>query len=275
MPEHPLSEGSLHYTDHPGAEPPFVLVHGFACAGEDWQPQVTALAGDHRVLTVDLPGHGHSPAPPGGVDIEVCARAVVSLLEGLDLSGAVLVGHSMGCRVVLETARLSPARVAAVALVDGSRFAEGDPEEAARTMRARVEAAGFARLRDTLFGGMFTGERVPAEREAILARAAAVPVSVAEPLFVSMAVWDAGRLEGVLDAVAVPLLVVQSTYMDASGTRASIPDGLDLPWFEVLRRHVPDVRIERLTGTGHFSMLEAPAVLERWLRELAAQAVAA
>src|SRR4029078_8103557 len=93
---------------------------------------------------------------PHECSIEHYGGDVAALVNNLELKGVVLVGHSMGCRVVLEAARLIPQTVAGVVLVDGSRNATSDPDGAEAAARAAIEKNGYAafaemRLRQKLF----------------------------------------------------------------------------------------------------------------------------
>jgi pimeloyl-ACP methyl ester carboxylesterase len=90
--------------DGPEHAPAVVLVHGFACSMH-WFDQVTAeLAAGHRVIRVDLLGHGCTSAAIA-LDAEAQARAISGVLERLGTSAATVVGHSFGADVVLAMAR--------------------------------------------------------------------------------------------------------------------------------------------------------------------------
>ena len=234
--------------------PPLVFVHGFACAHEDWRLQVERFSGTRRVLACDLRGHGRTPGTAGNCSIERYGADVAGLLEALD-APAVLVGHSMGCRVVLEANRVSPARVSALALVDGSRMASGDPVRAVEAMRAAIEFTGYPAFAEALFTQMFF--KPSAWAASIIERAKGLPAEVGAALFPALAGWDAGQLDGALAAVRVPLLAIQSTTLNAERKRAPLRAGDSSPWLDFLRDRVPGVRIEVITGVGHFAQIEA------------------
>jgi non-heme chloroperoxidase len=86
----------IHYEDH-GAGQPVVLIHGYPLSGRAWDKQVPVLLeAGHRVITYDRRGFGQSSEPVVGYDYDTFAADLATLLEHLDLSDAVLVGHSMG-----------------------------------------------------------------------------------------------------------------------------------------------------------------------------------
>jgi pimeloyl-ACP methyl ester carboxylesterase len=108
----------IHYEDH-GAGQPIVLIHGYPLSGRAWDKQVPVLLdAGHRVITYDRRGFGQSSQPTVGYDYDTFAADLNTLLEYLDLSDAVLVGHSMGTgEVTRYLGRYGPARVAKGVLV--------------------------------------------------------------------------------------------------------------------------------------------------------------
>src|ERR671926_95958 len=145
----------MHFVRAGRGAPALVFVHGFACTHEDWQAQLAHFQRTHEVVACDLRGHGKTPGRPHECSIEHYGGDVAALVNNLDLKGVVLVGHSMGCRVVLEAARLMPDRVAGVVLIDGSRNATSDPDGAEAAARATIEKLGYAAFAETLFRQMF------------------------------------------------------------------------------------------------------------------------
>ena len=235
---------------------PIVFVHGFACTHADWRLQLGHFSAGHPTFAPDLRGHGRTHARPEDCSIETFGADVAALLEGKDLKGAVLVGHSMGCRVVLQAYLNAPERVAALALIDGSFLGGASP--------APIENyPNFAR---SLFEGMFLA---PGELgTAIIERALRLPAAVGASLFPRMVRWDAANMERALAAVKIPLLVIQSTAMNAERKRAALKAGETSPWLDMVRRQAPQARIEIISGVGHFPQLEAPEQVNKLLSEL-------
>src|SRR5258705_9864627 len=149
--------------------PALVFVHGFACTHEDWKAQLDFFRRTNEVVAVDLRGHGQTPGRPHECSIEHYGGDVAALVNNLELDGCILVGHSMGCRVVLEAAKLAPERVAGVVLIDGSRNATGDPDGAEAAARAAIEKNGYAAFAESLFRQMFFTPS--AQADAIVQRA--------------------------------------------------------------------------------------------------------
>jgi pimeloyl-ACP methyl ester carboxylesterase len=90
----------------------FVLVHGAWQGAWAWETIVPRLqAAGHGAIAVDLPGNGHDETPPAGVDVDLYARHIASIIDGIT-GPVVLVGHSMGGTAVAQACELRPERVA-------------------------------------------------------------------------------------------------------------------------------------------------------------------
>jgi len=240
--------------------PPLLFAHGFACSHEDWKLQLEALQGRHEAIACDLRGHGATPGRAHECSIEHYGGDVAALLNNLGLAKTLLVGHSMGSRVVLEAARIDPERVAGIVLIDGSRQASGDPGAAEAAMRASIDAMGFPAFLDNAFRQMRCSD-------AILERAKRLPAETGTALWTRMVRWDAAHMEAALAALRVPLMVIQSTYIDHNRQRRSLAAGQSTPWLELARETVPGARIEVIPGVGHFTQLDAADEVNRLLAD--------
>lgn len=96
---------------------PVVGLHGLGATNASLLPTVWDLAADHRVLAPDLPGHGASAAPLARYDAPFFARWLGDYLDAVGVESAVLLGNSLGGRVALEVALLTPSRVRGVVLL--------------------------------------------------------------------------------------------------------------------------------------------------------------
>jgi pimeloyl-ACP methyl ester carboxylesterase len=240
-------------------------VHGFLCSHDDWRFQLEQLKQSHEVVACDLRGHGSTPGRPHECSIEHFGGDVAALVANLDFEKAVLVGHSMGCRVVLEANRIAPERVAGIVLIDGSRAGSGDPDAAEAAARAHIEKNGYKAWAEDLFRQMFFKSTPASER--LVQRAVRQSAEIGAALWPRMARWDAATLEPALAAVRAPALAIQSTTRNAEGKRGPLQPGQTSPYLELLKEKVPGVRIEILPGLGHFAQLEAPERVTRLIAE--------
>lgn len=255
----------LFYEQAGHGNPPLVFVHGVACAHDDWHAQVDHFCPRQRVVACDLRGHGASTGDPARCDIETYGADVAALLRALDLPPAVLVGHSMGARVVLQAYVDAPQRVAGLVLVEGSRVGTGDPQVAEEAVRQQIRAVGYPTFLRGVFADMFLEGSDPDVRERIVGRALALPEPIGAALIPRFIGWDARSLEAALAKVAVPLLVIQSTYTNPERVRAPLEPGASSPWLDLIRQSVPAAQIEVVSGAGHFVMVEQPHAVNQRL----------
>lgn len=111
---------ALHAVDHPGAQRAFLLVHGLASNLRLWDGVAAHLAAEgHRVVAVDLRGHGRSDKPDDGYDVGTVAADLATLVQELALDRPWVAGQSWGGNVALELAWGHAALVSGVACVDG------------------------------------------------------------------------------------------------------------------------------------------------------------
>ena len=115
----------LYFEDSGGEGPVVVFSHGFLMDHEMFAPQVAALAGRLRIITVDARGHGQTSAD-GAFDYWDLARDVLALMDHLDIAAATLAGMSQGGFVGLRASLLAPHRVRALVLIDSQAGLENE-----------------------------------------------------------------------------------------------------------------------------------------------------
>jgi pimeloyl-ACP methyl ester carboxylesterase len=270
MPYFELQGTRLFYERQGEGNPPLVFVHGFACAHDDWRAQVDFFRPRQGVMVCDLRGHGASTGDPARCDVETYGADVSALLHALNLPPAVLIGHSLGCRVALQAYLDAPKRVAGLALVDGSRVGTGNPQAAEEAMRQHVRTVGYTTMMRAFFDDMFLEGSDPSVKEYIVSRALALPEAVGASLFSRLIRWDAQYMDAALSQVAVPLLAIQSTYINPERVRVQLQVGATTPWLELVRHHVPTAQIEIVSGAGHFTMLDKPQAVNQLLASFVA-----
>jgi len=123
-----------------GSGPAVVLLHGFTGSVESMQEVAKRLRARHRVVCVDLVGHGSSEAPEdlAPYRMERCAAQLVRVAQVLRLGAAHWLGYSMGGRVALALAAWHPERVRSLCLI-GASAGLADPRE--RALRVRTDEA--------------------------------------------------------------------------------------------------------------------------------------
>ena len=263
----------IDHTRAGSGRPALVFIHGFGCARSDWDAQVAHFGGRHETVAVDLGGHGTTPGTPDHARIETHGADVAALLRSLQLPPAVIIGHSMGCRVAMEAALRAPEHAKAVVLVDGSRL--GEAGSTAHLVRGDgLRKLGYAAFVRGAFEQMFAPGYDKAKAQTIIDRALGRDPAIAGPLFADIGRYDAENMDRVVGSLAVPLLAIQTTYTNPDGKRVSMKNGETTPYLDFLRRAKPKAEVKVIADTGHFPQLERPAetnaIIETFLKGLPA-----
>jgi len=243
----------LAYEDRGAGKPAFVFVHGWTCDRSFFAPQAEHFALRHRVVSVDLRGHGESDKPQGPYPVTAYADDIAYVIEQLGLGKTVAVGHSMGGIAVLQLAAAHPDRVAAIIMVDPAPFVF-PPEFRAglESMVAAIESGNQEPRRQFIANQLFLPTSDRRLVQEVLAVMMAAPSHVA-----------ASTMRGILafngpDVAArckVPTLHLAATPLN--------PPHLMSQW-------LPAVVNGWTVGAGHFNQLEVPeqvnAMIEGFLR---------
>lgn len=253
-----LGEVRLFYTDEGGGGPPMLFVHGFSCDSHDWMWQLPHFARSHRVIAVDLRGHGRSSAPPEGYSSRGFAGDIAALLVQLDTGPVIAVGHSMGCNVVTALAIEHVASVAAAVCVDPSYLISDEAYAAVQAARGVMEADPVATAQGFL-AGCYAPASPPHLKSWHLRRAAGVPAHV-----LYNAMYGRGALshrtvsEPYLRRRTVPVLTIYANEDKVAAEAALFAD--------------PRSRVFAWPGSGHWLHQERPAefnaVVDAWLGEI-------
>ncbi len=236
--------------------PPLVLVHGWCCDRSFFAPQAAFFGVHHRVVAIDMPGHGDSDKPIRDYSIPSLAADVAWVCDQLGLVRPVIIGHSMGGSIALELAGSRPDRIAAAILLDTTIAPSAAMVRAWRDLAARLRQPrpGEA-LREVMEQRYFAATDDAARKAALIERMLRAPQHVMASGMEGIATWDSERAAA---AVRGPVLFIAS-----SGPRA------DVARFKTL---CPQLVHGQVVGAGHFVQLEVPeqvnAMIERFLRLL-------
>jgi magnesium chelatase accessory protein len=160
----------------PRDRPAVLLLHGFMTSAASLAGLQHLLAVQHRVIALDLPGHGQSDRPARRLTAHYLATAVGRALEQLELRDVTVVGHSMGALVAITLAAQRPERVRQVIAVSPAGFAFDPLRRAGMLLLARpaVWAAESTLVYDVAAHGSVVrfgeAKRVDRERQLQLRR---------------------------------------------------------------------------------------------------------
>ncbi len=245
-----------------------VFIHGAGDSAAVWDRQLATLGGRHRVLAIDLPGHGARLHEQAHADHRANAAEVAAALVAAQIQRPVLVGHSMGGAVALtyllgsETAgagSIPQSTVRGLVLVASGARLRMHPAFL-QAARERAEAAPTAPLTEPL---------VPAERclgpnptpEVRAWLAAQAGRATAQAVYADFQANDAFDVMARLAEVLVPTLII-----------GGAEDSMAPPKFQqYLAENIPNARLVLLPGAGHYPMAEQPAAFDQTLAEFLAQ----
>lgn len=246
---------SLFFEEAGDGDPPVLLVHGGAfCNHHYMEPIFERLRHQHRVVSIDLRGHGDSDrASDGRYSNAVFADDLAVVCEGLELLRPVVVGHSSGGHAALELAVRHPSTPSALVLLDAGPLSW--PLETHAMHRGLVDMLrsnnGSAVLRTVAGQMMPANEDFPGRQQLLEAVSNASP-EVFAALIESDLEWDG---EGTAAACKVPIL-----HLAADKPLVSADD---------FRRACPHVMTAQTAGAGHFHQLVVPdqvnAMIQRFI----------
>lgn len=164
-------DGTLAYVEQAGEGRPVLCIHTAGQSGVQWRHTLGDLAElGYRVVVPDLPGHGRSEPAPGGVvqDLGIYAEWCEALIEELELKDPLIVGCSIGGKIVLDLASRLDDRVAGAVAMAADAVSSRLSVKALR--RELEDAAAPSRSDRTYLGTLaVVGSSVPADRARLIA----------------------------------------------------------------------------------------------------------
>ena len=254
-----------------GEGPPLVFVHGLSGCWANWLEQIPVLAGERRVVALDLPGFGSSPMPAQRITMSGYARILDGLFAELGIDAAALVGNSMGGFVGAELAIGFPQRVERLVLVSAAGLSTHPPPDRPNLMPAlvrteRVLAASTAWLASR----SETVARRARLREATLGVVMRHPSWLPAPLAAEQLKGSGkpGFLQALEDIVAydvrdrLPEIACPTLIVWGDSDRL-----INVRDADVFAELIPDSRVVIFEDTGHVAMLERPAAFNELLSD--------
>jgi pimeloyl-ACP methyl ester carboxylesterase len=262
----PLGAGDLQIVDTgPRDGQPVVLLHCYTCAIDWWDGVIPRLERTHRVIAIDLLGHGGSEKPGSGYSISDQAQLVSQVLGQLRVRDATVVGHSLGGAVATALAEQAPDLVGAVGIIDTEPdTGYGSLDLLARAVYVPVIGEALWRvkmdwsIRKGLEEAFAPGYDVPDQFVDDVKQMTYTSYSDSHSAFDSYV--GESPLDQRLGSIDVPKLVV-------FGARDQIVD----PPREALSAYadVPDTETALIQGAGHSPNVEKPAEISRLILRLA------
>ncbi len=245
-----------------GEGPPVVLLHGDGDSAAVWQRVIPALARDHRVFALSLPGHSDTDKPRADYTREYMRRFISEVLDALEIDRCVFIGNSIGGQVAIHLALAEPERFRGLVLLDSSGLGWAvNPSLAIETIPLLGELAKA--FSQAPFGGVlrqvsrvselfWRKDHAPASWLAEQARLAKVPGFLDAAIAAKRTVvgpW--GQLEVLLDQLhrlTMPVLVVwgaNDLVLPVAHAHAAV-------------RELPNAELAVIPDCGHMAQVERP-----------------
>ena len=251
MAEIALSNGITLAYDDRGDGRSIVLIHGISMSRRYFQRQIEPLSARHRVVAVDLRGHGDSEKVESGHTVPQYARDVRLLIEALGLDRPVLLGWSMGVFVALDYIRqFGTGALGGLIDVDeaASDFKWDGWEHGfldlptLHSLMTAVQDDKDAFIRDFV-PDMFSQPQAPEDLEWMVSESSKLPTGALSAILFDQTVQD---YRDVLATIDVPTLICwgeHDTLLPVSGA----------PY---MHEHIRGSRLELFEHSGHCPFLE-------------------
>jgi pimeloyl-ACP methyl ester carboxylesterase len=219
-----------------------VLVHCWMCDRTFWSNQVPVLAKQYRTIALDLPGHGEATANRESWTVSAFGDDVAGLIEGLDLTDVVLVGHSMGGPVSLRTAALVGDRARGIVAVDTLHNAEFEfSGEQVDTWMSAMEA-DFVGTCNAFVAQMFPEEGV----EATMNHVRESSCNAKRSAIGNALVRDFGRID------------MPAWFAEAGVPIRAINAATPNPTMVEINRKYADFKVKLIEDVGHYLHMTRP-----------------
>ncbi len=249
-----LADGlELAYVEKGKGEPALLFVHCGNCRKEIWRETLDAFAGEHRVVAMDLPGHGRSGAGRERWSIPALGADVAALALHLKLGKVILVGNSVGGPVSLEAARrLGRVRVLGVVAVDTLHNVEAQwPEESWRQLLDSYRSDFQRGCNGLMLGPLLPKDAPAAIRDRVDEETCGNDPRAAIALLETFRDYDQAAA---LREAGVPVWAINATLF---------PTDVDIN-----RKYAPSFQVTLMEGVGHYPQVERPAEFQAHLRRV-------
>jgi pimeloyl-ACP methyl ester carboxylesterase len=259
------SSGTLQVLDQGNQSgSPIVLIHCYTCSMHWWDDLAPLLGRGHRVIRVDLLGHGGSDKPGGGYSIDEQASAVAEALAKLGVLNATVVGHSLGGSVATALAEQSPRLASKVVIIDQAPEDGFEHESLAQhlgywpiigeAMERLVQVAPASLVRNQYGEAFAPGYKIADgfqnPEQPVDDLRAMTYTSFKETVDEEKSFVDDAPLDQRLAATHVPVLVI-------FGAEDQIYDAQEA--VARYQRNVPGAQVHLIPGAGHSPNVEKPS----------------
>lgn len=228
-----------------------LLLHGWGARADIYGSVINPICSHYRVIAPDLPGFGKSDEPSFAYSIEDYGGFVTELLKALNLKNVHLMGHSHGGRTVLELATGDyDIEIGKIVLLDSA----GIP--AKKTLKKTLRIKLYKALKK-LVAFAPVKKLFPNALDSLQKKFGSADYGAASPIMRQsmVKVLNTDYTEKLCNIKNPTLLI-----WGENDTATPLSDGL------LMEKLIPDAGLVKISGAGHFSFAEVPALTDRVLK---------
>jgi pimeloyl-ACP methyl ester carboxylesterase len=242
-----------------GEGEPIVFVHGISGCWQNWLENLPHFARTHRAIALDLPGFGASPTPSWPIEMPAYGQLLHDFCEKLGVSGATVVGNSMGGLIAIDAFTATPGRFDRLVLVSAAGIINTwrpQPRATATAWAWKHFSPGFADR-----GRQIVNR--PLAREIVFRPFMRFPSQLGAELLFEQLENGLRQADGFGEALQGAIVhdirdrfgeIEQPTMVVAGLSDRVIPVAAAISY----HRRIPGSRLEIFERTGHVPQLERP-----------------
>ena len=235
----------ISYDVYGSGEPTLVFVHGWSCDARYWRKQIPAFSKNHKIILIDLAGHGHSGMTRQKYTMKSFGEDVQAVVEATGSQNVLLIGHSMGGAVIAEAAHLMPKQIKGLIGVDTYENIE-------YPLNIDEYNSMMAPFRENFQTGtqQFVKQMLLPDKDTLLSNWIIADMSSA-PQSIALSSMEeyleqsiTGEAAKIFDDIVIPIWVVKGDLWPVD--------------YEANRRHMQSFEVVELKDADHFLMLNRP-----------------
>ncbi|MBS2969300.1 alpha/beta hydrolase [Metabacillus sp. KIGAM252] len=248
------NDRTITYIDE-GVGDPVILIHGFCGSAEYWKYVIPEMAEKHRVLAVNLRGHGGSSTVKESYGVEEMAEDIKLVMDDLKIQSASIFGHSLGGYVALAFAEKYPDSLNSFGLVHSTGFPDSEDAKLGREAgMEKIEKEGIKSFIDNLVPKLFAEQNRSGD-EADFAKQIGYHTPTTGAIAALEAMKNRPDRRSILETSDVPVLLL-----------AGEKDEVVAPE-KTFTAKGPHIYQSVLNGAGHMGMLEESDAFNNVLKD--------
>lgn len=245
---------TISYEVYGEGEVALIFVHGWSCDARYWKNQIAVFSKKHKVVLIDLAGHGHSGFIRQEYSMRAFGEDVKAVIEATNSQKVILIGHSMGGTVIAHAALLIPRFVKGLIAVDDYHNIEYPLSQEQFDMMVTPMRNDFQSGTRQFVQQMLYPNAEEISRAWILADMSAAPSHVALSAMEELMSHSIdGSAPKIFKEIDIPIMAVNGDLWPTDS--------------EANRRHMNDFDAFIVNGADHFLMVNRPDEFNKALKQ--------